>query len=324
MAALALCAALPGCSPDLRLSNPSRLCVELPAGHVTDEVDFEQTVIAGLDRTLTEVGYAWSTQSLEQNDLWSYNWYVLEPVRGSGRPRNQVGATYAANREKYGMACDLRVDIHADRWRAHGAFEWRTYYHLRDTVLPTLMPGAEVSVLEHPGLRTRAWDVPSLAARFAEGEALPEEVRERVDAYEKRWAVGRWWERSATATWTAWERTGGTHVSGAALYFAFPPNWAAFAAFAIAVLAGRWLVRSRAWRTVGFVALAVVLLMPVKVPTLVGTVYMPHGFVQAYDFDPTYYAREPLFALAAALLTAALAWLLLRLVRRSSGGSARS
>ena len=280
--------------------------------------------MAGLDEALADLGYMWSNRSTELEDEWSHRWYIAEPKHGSGEPRNHVTVIYYGDPARHGETCEVRVDVYADRWRAHGAFEWRTYYHLRDTVLPTLMPGAEVSVLEHPGLRTRAWDVPSLAARFAEGEALPEEVRERVDAYEKRWAVGRWWERSAAATWTAWERTGGTHVSGAALYFAFPPNWAAFAAFALAVLAGRWLVRSRAWRAAGFVALAVVLLMPVKVPTLVGTVYMPHGFVQAYDFDPNYYVREPVFALTAALFTAVLAWLLLRLVRRSSGGSGGS
>ena len=50
---------------------------------------------------------------------------------------------------------------------------------------------------------------------------------------------------------------------------------------------------------------------------------MPHGFVQAYDFDPYYYAREAGFALAAAVCTAGLAWLmlfLLRAMRRLMGG----
>ena len=73
------------------------------------------------------------------------------------------------------------------------------------------------------------------------------------------------------------------------MYFAFPPNWIAFVMFAVAMVLGRKVVRSRTWRTVGVVALAVVVLMPVKVPTFVGAIYMPHGFVQMYDFDPHYY-----------------------------------
>ena len=46
------------------------------------------------------------------------------------------------------------------------------------------------------------------------------------------------------------------------------------------VVLGRKVVRSPMWPRVGFVALRVVLLMPVKVTTFVATIYMPHGFVQ--------------------------------------------
>ena len=45
----------------------------------------------------------------------------------------------------------------------------------------------------------------------------------------------------------------------------------------------RKVVRSPLWRRVGFEALAVVLLMPVKVTMFVGAIYVPHGFVQVYD-----------------------------------------
>ena len=72
--------------------------------------------------------------------------------------------------------------------------------------------------------------------------------------------------------------------------------------------------------SVGFVALAVVLLMPVKVTTFVGAVYVPHGFVQVYDFDPQYQLRESVLALAAGMVAAVVAWLAVRLVRRRTVG----
>ncbi len=67
-------------------------------------------------------------------------------------------------------------------------------------------------------------------------------------------------------------------------------------------------------------ALTVVPLMPVKVTTFVGAIYVPHGFVQVYDFDPQYHLREPVFALAAGIVTAVVAWLAVRLVRRRTVG----
>ena len=319
-AALALCVALLGCASDLRLDVPSRLCVNLSTSHVTDADDLEQTLMAGLGGALLNLGYAWSRRSTETDDRWSHLWYISEPKRGSGVPRNHVSVVYYGEPARHGQTCEVRVDVYADRWRAHGELEWRTFYYLRDGVLPGLMPGAAVSVLDHPGLRTWPWEVPDLAARFAPGEALPQRVRDQVDAYAGRSMIGRWWERSSAATWMAWKRTGGAHAYGAGMYFLYPPNWAAFLVFALAVAVGRRLVVSGVWRTVGFVALAVVLLMPVRVPTFVGAIYMPHGFVQVYDFDAGYYFREPVSALAAALFTAALAWLVLRLLRRGQGG----
>ena len=83
---------------------------------------------------------------------------------------------------------------------------------------------------------------------------------------------------------------------------------------------GRKVVGSPLWRRVGFVALAVVPLMPVKVTTVVGAIYVPHEFVQVYDFDPQYDFRDPVFALAPGLVTAVLAWLTVRLVRRRTVG----
>lgn len=320
LAACCLCAALAGCAPDSGVYDPSRLCVDLPAGHVRDAA-WERALVR-LETGLGDIGYSWSSRTIDAYDTRIYNWYLSKPRRGE--PYNHVKVIYYGNPERYGQVCDVRVDVYPDMWRPQGELEWRTFFRLRDHVLPAVMPGAAVEVLDHPGLWTSAWEVPGLAARFAPGEALPPEVQERLDAYEERWAVGRWWERSTAAMWMAWKRTGGAHVCGAGMYFAFPLNWAAFAAFALAVLIGRKVVKSRAWRTAGFVTLAVVLLMPVKVPTFVGWIYMPHGFVQVYDFDPHYYFREPGFALVAALVTAGLAWLLLRLVRRRRDDGAPS
>ena len=293
--------------------------MDLPASSLADAEAWERTTIAGLDRPLADAGYLWSRRSLESEDSWSHAWHLSEPRRGD--PWNHVVAVYS---ERDGRRCDLRVDIYADTRRTHGQLEWGTFFLLRDRVLPTLMPDATVGVLDHPGLWTFAWDMPSLAARFAPGEALPGEVQDRFDAYDGRSAIGRWAERASAAAWTGWKQTGGAHVYGAVMYFAFPPNWVAFVVFAVAVVFGRKAVRSSAWRTVGFVALAVVILMPVKVPTFVGAIYMPHGFVQTYDFDPHYYLREPVFVLVAGLCTAALAWLILRMVHRRQGGGAPS
>ena len=108
------------------------------------------------------------------------------------------------------------------------------------------------------------------------------------------------------------------------IYFLFPLNWIVFLLFGLAAALGRKFIRPRVWRTVGFVALAVLTLTPVKVPTLVGAPYLPHAFVQGYDFDPHYYFREPGFATAAAIATALLAWLLLRLLRRIRRGETGS
>ena len=293
--------------------------MDLPAEYVTDAA-WERGLIVRLETVLGDIGYPWSTRSIDKEDNWIHVWYLSKPRRGE--PYNHVTVSYYADPERYGHVCDVRVDVYPDMRQRQGELEWRTFFRLRDDILPVLMPGAAVGVLDHPGLWTSAWEVPDLAARFAPGETLPPEVQERLDAYEARWAVGRWWERSTTAMWLAWKRTGGAHAMGVGMYFAFPLNWAAFAAFALVVLIGRKVVRSRRWRTVGFVTLAVVLLTPVKVPTFVGWVYMPHGFVQVYDFDPHYYFREPGFALVAGLGTAVLAWLLLRLVRRRRGGGA--
>ena len=206
-AACCLCAALAGCAPDLRLSKPSRLCVDLPASHVADP-DWVDTVVAGVDKALGDVGYRWSTRSMEKEDKWSHRWYLSEPRRGSGEPWNHVVVGYWTTPETYGQTCDMRVDVYSDRWRAHGEFEWRTFFLLRDRALPALMPDAAVSVLDHPGLRTWTWEASDLAARFAPREAIPLEVGLRIEAYERRWAAGRWWERAGAATWMAWKRTG--------------------------------------------------------------------------------------------------------------------
>ena len=297
------------------MDKPSRLCVDLSAAHVADPAAWRRTLVAGLDGALADAGYAWSRRESEKEDGWIRRWHLSEPRRGE--PYNHVTVRYS---RRGGRRCDLRVDVYADMLQPHGQLEWEAFFLLRDRVLPSLLPRAAVRVLEHPGLWTPAWEVPGLAARFSPGEELPEEVQERVDDYQERSAAGRWWERASAAARAGWDRTGGAHAYGAVLYFLFPPNWAAFAAFALAAVLGRRVVRTHAWRTAGFVALAVVLLTPVKVPTFVGLVYMPHGFVQMYDFDPHYYFREPAFALAAGLCTAALAWLVLRMVRRRSPG----
>lgn len=73
-----------------------------------------------------------------------------------------------------------------------------------------------------------------------------------------------------------------------------------FLLFAAAAAAVGAVARRRTWRTAAVVALAVLLLAPVKVPTLAGTFFMPHGYVQTVDFDPRYYFREPAFTAAAA------------------------
>ena len=207
--------------------------------------------------------------------------------------------------------------MHADFHQPHGEREWDAFFALRDRAIPALFPDAPVRIVDHPALATWAWDVPALAARFAPDHPLPPEVRERIDAYESQSAVGRWMERASVELSTTWRRTVGRHLFGAAMYFLFPLNWIAFLAFAAAIWLGRWLVRSPEWRGRGFVALAVLALTPVMVPTFVGAVYMPHGFVQVYDFHPHYYFREPVFATVAALATGSLAWRLLRRLRRS-------
>lgn len=313
LAACCLCAALVGCAPNSGVYKPSRLCVDLPAEYVRDDA-WERALIARLGTALGDIGYTWSRRSTDKEDGWRHVWYLAKPRRGE--PYNHVTVIYS---NRYGQVCDVRLDVYPDMWQPQGEREWRTFFRLRDHILPTLMPGAAVGVQEHPGLRTSAWNVRDLAARFAPGEAMPVEVGERVGAYEERLAVGRWWEQASAAAWIGWKQTGGAHVYGVGMYFVYPPNWVAFVVFTLSVVVGRKVVRSRVWRTVGIVTVAIVLLMPVKVPTFVGWVYMPHGFVQAYDFDPSYYAREPVFTLGAALCTGVLAWLLTRLVRRHSG-----
>ncbi|MCY3810772.1 MAG: hypothetical protein OXH15_03140 [Gammaproteobacteria bacterium] len=285
-----------------------------------------------MDGALSAADYGSSQGSSDPDDARSQRWYVSPPRSGPDGFGYQAVAIYFADRTRPQEACDVQVDLYGTLWRIQVEAEWGSFFRLRDSILPEAMPEATVRVLEHPGLGTRPWEVRDLAERFAPDESLPQEVVERVEAYEARWAVGRWWERAAAAAWTTWtgwtaqrpwERPGDP-LYGPGMYFSYPPNWIAFAAFALAVVLGRklWSGPGR-WRTVGFMGLAVLLLMPVKVPTWAGWVYLPHGYVQAIDFDPFYYGRELAFVLAAALCTAGLAWLLLRLLRRLSGGRGR-
>lgn len=308
-------AALAGCGPNYRLDAPSRLCVELPSVEAMD-VGAEETKIRGLDPLLRAEGFVWSSSTTSSYGNTSHDWRLTEPKGGS--PDNAIRAIHYKNDPaRHGQDCRLRLDFYADRRQPHGEREWRVYFELRDRALPALFPEFAVRVVDHPAFATWAWEVPALAARFAPDDTLPLDVRERIDAYENRSAVGRWLERTGVAMSSIWGRTVGPHLLGASMYFLFPLNWVAFLVFAAVAAVGRRFIRSPEWRARGFVAFAVVALMPVMVPTFVGAVYMPHGFVQVYDFDPHYYFREPGFATVAALITGLLAWWLLRLRRRS-------
>ena len=307
--------ALGGCSPDYRLDRNIWLCVDLPDIDAMD-AEAEEGKILQLDPVLRTQGYAWYQTTTSSNGKVSHYWYIVEPKRGS--PYNHVSVHhYRSDPRRFGLDCRLRIAVYADFHRPHAELEWSTFFELRNHALPALFPDSPVRTVDHPGLATWAWDVPALAARFAPGDPLPPEVRERIEAYENRSAVGRWLERTGVEMSTTWRRTVGAHLFGAAMYFVFPLNWLAFVVFAVVVAVGRRLIRSPNWRARGFVALAVLVLTPVMVPTLVGAVYMPHGFVQVYDFDPHYYFREPGFATVAALATGLLAWGLMRLRRRS-------
>lgn len=276
-------------------------------------------MFAELDGFLAEVGYVRSSRLYSEEGRWHRHWHISEP---DGRRENGfVSVTYYANPEKHGSACNMHVNVNAGEWQPHGEIEWRTFFLLRDGVLPALAPNTTVRVLDHPATRTRTWDVPSLAARFSPGEALPQAVQARIDAHERRWPVAQWAERTAVAMGAAmstWQPSGvGRLRYSVGMYFLFPPNWIVFAAFVLATVVGNKLIPSCRWRTAGLVTLAVILLMPVKTPTLVGTFYMPHGFIQLFDFDPRYYVRELGFTVTSAACTAALAWSLMRLLRRS-------
>lgn len=278
---------------------------------------------AALDAALSDVGYGWSQDSTNEEDRRSQRWYISEPRDGTDGSGFQAVAFYLADGTRLGSGCDVQVDLHGTR-RVRAQAAWRSFLLFRDGILPETMPGAGVRGVDHPGSRGRAWEVRGLAARFAPSEALPREVRERVEAHEARWAFVRWGERTASAAWATWTKWGaeppwerpGHPLYGPSMYFAYPKSWFAFGAFALAVVLGcRLWLRPGKLRTAGFLAVAMLLLMPVKVPTFVGWIYLPHGFIQAFDFDPRYYFREAPFALAAALCNGVVAWLMLRLSR---------
>ena len=315
-----LAVALAGCGPDYRLDRNYWLCVELADFDAMD-AEAEERAILQLDPVLRARGYVRYRRNISMAGRVIHEWWVAEPKRGN--PYNHVDVNHYLD-EPRRSDCRLRIAVHADFHQPHGEREWNAFFTLRDRVIPALFPTAPVRIVDHPALATWAWNVPALADRFAPDHPLPPEVRERIDAYESRSAVGRWMERASVELSTTWRRTAGRHLFGAAMYLLFPLNWIAFLAFAAAAWLGRRLVRSPRWRARGLVALAVLALTPVMVPTFVGAVYMPHGFVQVYDFDPRYYFREPVFATAAALATGLLAWWLLRLLRRSRAGRAGS
>ena len=78
---------------------------------------------------------------LSRENVWTRDWYLLEPFYGSGRPRNHVKAIhFDPTRKNPGEKCDLRLDVYADRKRAHGELEWRSFYLLKDDILPALDP----------------------------------------------------------------------------------------------------------------------------------------------------------------------------------------
>ena len=168
-------------------------------------------------------------------------------------------------------SADVRVDLYGTEWRFHAEVEWRAFYVVRDSILPNAMQEAAVRVLEHPGQGTWAWEIRDLAERVACDDTLPQEVRDRMDAYKRRWGLVRWSERAVAAGWKAWNELSSLaawkQVYGVGVYFfVYPPNWFAFSTFPLLVAFGRKLVRSCRWRSAGFVALAVIVLMPVKVP----------------------------------------------------------
>ena len=308
-------AGLPGCSPDYGLERPTRLCVDLPDVAAMD-ADAEERRIRQLDPVLRAQGYVWYQTTTSSYGKVRHDWYTAEPKRG--RPFNHVAAShYRSDPSRFGVDCRLRIAVYADFRRPHAALEWAAFFALRNRALPASFPDSPIRIVDHPAFATWAWDVPALAARFAPGDPLPTEVRERIETHRNRSAAGRWLERAGVEASATWGRTVGRHLFGAAMYVLFPLNWAAFLVFGVAVAAGRRLVRSADWRVRGFVALAVLMLTPVMVPTFVGAVYMPHAFVQVFDFDPGYYLREPGFATLAASVTGLLAWWFARLVRRS-------
>lgn len=323
-AACALCALLAGCASDVRLGESSSLCVELPAEVAPAAAADPETVTAALDDALSEAGFWRSGDSPDEDAGRIVRWYSSTRRDGADGVGFEAVAFHFAGSAGAAVECDVRVDL----WRSpriRAAAAWRSFHLLRDDILPRAMARASVRALVHPGSRTVAWEIRDLAARFAPGEGLPQDVRERVEAYEARWAFVRRLERAAAAarsTWTKWaaeppwERPGDP-LFGPSMYFAGPGSWTAFVAFALAATAGAgiWSKRGR-WRTAGFLALAVLLLTPVKVPTWAGWVYLPHGYVHAVDFDPFYYFREPAFFLGAALGTIAAGWLMLGLLRR--------
>ena len=314
--ALCLAAALAGCAPIHHLKDPSQLCVELPSRSQASP-DLAEGLIAELDGILGDIGYIWSQRGTSRT--MKHRWHVSEPKRGVSGPQNRVVmAMYMEAPRRDPESCQLWLDVYADG-RRQGELDWRAFFLLKNRALPALLPGATVRVVTHPAFGARPWDVPALAARFAPEEPLPEEIRRRIEAHQSRSAAGRWRERASAAVSAAWRRTVVAHTFGVSLYFLFPLNWIVFLVFAAAAAAGRRLIRSPRVRRAGFVALAVLLLTPVKVPTWAGATLLPQGLFLAMDFHLGHYVRNPGFSLAALALTGILFWLLVRRRRKAEG-----
>lgn len=309
-----LAVALAGCAPGYRLEDPSRFCVVLPAG-VRLDADARKQVIASLDEALGGAGYRWSEPGIERGEKWTQFWRLEERKAGGNASRNSVGVVYMPSRPTHAEECHLRVDVYADVGRPQGEREWRTFFLLRNDVLPALLPGSTVRTIDHPAFGTWPWDLSALAARFADGEELPKEIVTRIDAHERRSAIGRWLERTGAEMSTTWKQTVGPYMFGMAMYLLFPVHWIVFLLFAAAASA-TGVVRNRVFRTTAIVALGVVMLTPIKVPTLAGGIFVPQASFIVTDFHVGHYLRDPLFAMVAWLSTGVAVWLLLRLVRQ--------
>ena len=300
--------ALAGCAPDYRLVEPSQLCVVLPTG-VRLDADAREQMIASLDEALGGAGYGWMKPGSKRGEEWSQHWNLEERSPGRNQGFNSVGVVYMPSREE----CHLRVDVYA-----HGGpqeeREWRTFFLLWNDVLPSLLPGSTGRIVRHPAFGTWAWDVPALAARFADTD-LPKEIVARIDAHERRSAFGRWLERTGAALAAAWKQSAAPYVMAVAIYLLFPVHWIVFLLFVAAAGAG-WVIRNCVLRTTAIVALGVVMLTPVKVPTMFVTAFIPQALFLVTDFHIGYYFRDPLFALVSSLGTGVTVWLLLRLLHR--------